>query len=361
LGIGKYILILFTILVLYLVAWPVPINPVSWTPPLAPELQGKYAINDYLSSVKIINTGESYGPEDVDVDQQGIIYGGFDDGKIIRFRSNGDIIGVFADTKGRPLGLDFDYAGNLIVADAKKGLLSIDKNGSIITLVTEINGTPLGFTDDVDVGPDGMIYFTDASEKFSVIDFPTSMSASRADLWEHRPYGKIIQYNPYTKESTLLLDNLYFANGIAVSNDGQFLLFNETYDFSVSKYWLLGPKAGTREKIYTNTPGFPDGISAGENSIFWVAMFTPRNAAADALAPRPFIRKVVYRLPLFIQPAPVRHGFILGIDSNGNVIYNLQDSSPNSYSPITSVEEKNGVLYLGSLDYPGIGYIKHPG
>jgi len=90
-------------------------------------------------------------------------------------------------------------------------------------------------------------------------------------------------------------------------------------------------------------------------------MFTPRNAAADALAPRPFIRKVVYRLPLFIQPAPVRHGFILGIDSNGNVIYNLQDSSPNSYSPITSVEEKNGVLYLGSLDYPGIGYIKHPG
>ena len=107
-GIGKYILILFTILVLYLVAWPVPINPVSWTPPLAPELQGKYAINDYLSSVKIINTGESYGPEDVDVDQQGIIYGGFDDGKIIRFRSNGDILGVFADTEGRPLGLDFD-------------------------------------------------------------------------------------------------------------------------------------------------------------------------------------------------------------------------------------------------------------
>ena len=89
-------------------------------------------------------------------------------------------------------------------------------------------------------------------------------------------------------------------------------------------------------------------------------MFTPRNAAADALAPKPFIRKIVYRLPLFIQPAPVRHGFILGIDSNGNVIYNLQDPSPNSFSPITSVEEENGVLYLGSLDYPGIASIKRP-
>ena len=89
-------------------------------------------------------------------------------------------------------------------------------------------------------------------------------------------------------------------------------------------------------------------------------MFTPRNAAADALAPKPFIRKIVYRLPLFIQPAPVRHGFILGIDSNGNVIYNLQDPSPNSFSPITSVEENNGVLYFGSLNYPGIASIKRP-
>ena len=358
--IGKYLLVLFIILILYLVAWPIPIDPVAWTPPPAPELKGKYAINDYLSSVNIIRTEESFGPEDVDMDEQGRIYGGFEDGKIIRFSPKGESMGVFADTKGRPLGLDFDNSGNLIVADAKKGLLSIDKNGNIKILASEINGVPLGFTDDVDVGPDNMIYFTEASEKFSVLNYPTSMSASRADLWEHRPYGKIIRYNPSTKESTLLLDSLYFANGIAVSNDGQFLLFNETYDFSVSKYWLMGPKSGIREKIYTNTPGFPDGISTGTNGVFWVAMFTPRNAEADALAPTPFIRKIVYRLPLFIQPAPVRHGFILGIDSEGNVKYNLQDPSPNSYSPITSVEEENGVLYLGSLDYSGIAYIKHP-
>ena len=356
----RYVLILFLILVLYLIAWPIPINPISWTPLPAPELKEKYAINDYLSSVKIIETEESFGPEDIDMDEQGRIYGGFEDGKIIRFSSKGENMEVFADTKGRPLGLDFDNSGNLIVADAKKGLLSIDKKGNIKILVTEINGVPLGFTDDVDVGPDNMIYFTDASEKFRVNNFPTSMSASRADLWEHQPYGKIIRYNPSTKKSILLLDSLYFANGIAVSNDGQFLLFNETYDFSVSKYWLEGPKSGIREKIFTNTPGFPDGISTGTNDIFWVAMFTPRNAAADALAPKPFMRKVVYRLPLFIQPAPVRHGFVLGIDSEGNVIYNLQDPSKKSYSPITSVEEENGLLYLGSLDYPGIGYINRP-
>ena len=350
---SKYILALFLVLFLYLVGWPVPIDPIAWTPPSAPNLKGEYAVNDYLASSKIIHTNGSIGPEDVDVDEDGILYGGFLDGKIIRFDSDGNSLGVFADTKGRPLGLDFDNTGNLIVADALKGLLSVDKNGNITTLATEIDGIPLNFTDDVDVGPDNMIYFTDASEKFNVHNY-------RGDLWEHRPHGKLIKYNPSTEQLTLLLDNLYFANGVAVSDNGEFLIFNETYDYSISKYWLVGPKSGSREKIFTNVPGFPDGISTGSNGVFWVAMFTPRNAAADALAPKPFLRKIVYRLPLFIQPAPVRYGFILGIDSNGNVIYNFQDPSPNSFSPITSVEEENGVLYLGSLDYPGIASIKRP-
>ena len=349
----RYVLGLIFLMVIYLIAWPVSIDPVAWDPPLAPALEGKYAVNNYLAAVNIIHTNEANGPEDVDVDNEGRIYGGFLDGRIIRFSPNGENLGVFANTKGRPLGLDFDNEGNLIIADAIKGLLSVDKNGAIKILATEIEGTPLKFTDDVDVGPDNMIYFSDASEKFGVQEY-------RSDLWEHRPHGKIIRYDPSSKNLTLLLDGLYFANGVAVSPDGQFLLFNETYDYSVSKYWLQGPKTGTREKIFTNTPGFPDGISTGSNGIFWIGMYTLRNADADALSPKPFLRKIVFRLPLFMQPAPVRHGFVLGIDGNGNVIHNLQDPDLESYSPITSVEEENGVLYLGSLIYPGLARIKRP-
>jgi sugar lactone lactonase YvrE len=241
----------------------------------------------------------------------------------------------------------------LIIADAVRGLLSVNKDGLIRTLATEIDGIPFGFTDDVDIGPDGMIYFSDASEKFGIHDY-------RADLFEHRPHGKILSYDPVSEKLTLLLDGLYFANGVAVDPNGQFLLFNETYDYSVSKYWLQGPKTGSREKIFTNMPGFPDGISTGSKGIFWLAMYTPRNADADALAPKPFLRKIVFRLPLFMQPAPGRHGFVLGIDGNGNVIHNLQDPDLESYSPITSVEEENGVLYLGSLIYPGLARIKRP-
>ena len=344
---------LIFLMVLYLIAWPVPIDPVTWQPPPAPALEGQYAVNDYLAAVEIIGKDDSIGPEDVDVDDEGRIYGAYEDGRIIRHSASGENLGVFADTKGRPLGLDFDSAGNLIIADAVRGLLSVNKDGLIRTLATEIDGIPFGFTDDVDIGPDGMIYFSDASEKFGIHDY-------RADLFEHRPHGKILSYDPVSEKLTLLLDGLYFANGVAVDPNGQFLLFNETYDYSVSKYWLQGPKTGSREKIFTNMPGFPDGISTGSKGIFWIAMYTPRNADADALAPKPFLRKIVFRLPLFMQPAPVRHGFVLGIDGNGNVIHNLQDPDLESYSPITSVEEENGVLYLGSLIYPGLARIKRP-
>ena len=344
---------LIFLMVLYLIAWPVPIDPVTWQPPPAPALEGQYAVNDYLAAVEIIGKDDSIGPEDVDVDDEGRIYGAYEDGRIIRYSASGENLGVFADTKGRPLGLDFDSAGNLIIADAVRGLLSVNKDGLIRTLATEIDGIPFGFTDDVDIGPDGMIYFSDASEKFGIHDY-------RADLFEHRPHGKILSYDPVSEKLTLLLDGLYFANGVAVDPNGQFLLFNETYDYSVSKYWLQGPKTGSREKIFTNMPGFPDGISTGSKGIFWLAMYTPRNADADALAPKPFLRKIVFRLPLFMQPAPGRHGFVLGIDGNGNVIHNLQDPDLESYSPITSVEEENGVLYLGSLIYPGLARIKRP-
>ena len=61
-----------------------------------------------------------------------------------------------------------------------------------------------------------------------------------------------------------------------------------------------------------------------------------------------------------MQPAPDRHGFVLGVDGTGNIIYNLQHPDPDSFSPITSVEEKNGILYLGSLTYPGLARISAP-
>jgi hypothetical protein len=45
---------------------------------------------------------------------------------------------------------------------------------------------------------------------------------------------------------------------------------------------------------------------------------------------------------------------------NGRVIHNLQEPSGNSYALITSVQEHEGMLYLGSLKEDALGRLPAP-
>ena len=337
----------------YLLLWPVGADPAVWTSQPAPAMKGKFEPNEYLAYTEILGLNDGIGPEDIAVDEAGNMYAGYEDGRIVLYDVYGKNQGVFVNTNGRPLGLDFDANNNLIIADANKGLLSADPNGNLKSLTTEVHGIPFAFTDDVDIGPDGIIYFTDASSKYNIDNY-------RLDLMEHRPWGRLLSYSPKSGITGSLLGGLYFANGVAVSPDGNYVLVNETSNYQVRKYWLKGQQAGQSEIIINNLPGFPDGISSNGKGIYWIAIPALRKSIVDYCADKPFLRKIILRLPEWLQPSPDRHGFILGIDGNGKVIHNLQYPSPDSFSPITSVEEKGGILYLGSLTYPGFARISAP-
>lgn len=255
---------------------------------------------------------------------------------------------VFANTQGRPLGLAFDRDGNLIVADALRGLLSINKSGDVKLLADEADGAKFGCLNDLDVGADGTIYFTEASYKFP-------MSQHVSDLLEHQPNGRLLAWDPKTQKPRTLLRNIYFANGVAVSPDQSFVLVAETGMYRVRRLWLTGPKAGQSDVFIDNLPGFPDGISSNGKDKFWLALVTPRQALFDRLLPRPFLRKVVYRLPKALQPAPQRYSFVLGIDTQGHVVENLQNGSSGCYAQIANVVERNDTLYFGSIGEDTIG------
>ncbi len=49
--------------------------------------------------------------------------------------------------------------------------------------------------------------------------------------------------------------------------------------------------------LLDNLPGYPDNLMRGRDGRIWVGLFKPRNPAADSLARRPFMRKVLLRLP----------------------------------------------------------------
>ena len=349
----RVVIVLIVILLAYLLAWPVPINPAAWTPPAAPELTGVYAQNSELAGIQRLSI-EGDKPEDVAFDAQDRIYCGADDGRIFRFQPDGTRPEVFAQTKGRPLGLMFDREGNLIVADAMVGLMSIAPDGKGTVLSTAAEGVSFRCTNDLDIAADGTIYFTDATSKFPLTQL-------KADLLEHQPNGRFLAYDPRTKQTKVLLRDLYFANGVAVSPDQSFVLVNDTGAYRVRRYWLKGEKQGQADIFIDNLPGFPDGISSNGRDTFWLALVNRRDKALDALQPHPFLKKVVWRLPNFLQPNIKRYAFALGLDLNGKVVRNMQDPSPQCFTQIANVVEHKGALYFGSIGERAIGRMPVPG
>ena len=138
------------------------------------------------------------------------------------------------------------------------------------------------------------------------------------------------------------------------------MLVNETTRYRVLRYWINGPRSGSFEVFVENLPGFPDGISSNGEGVFWLALISPRNSLLDKLAPSPFLRRVIARLPDFLQPAPERHAFVLGLDEDGRIVHNLQNPSGRPFALITSVEQVGRLLYLGSLEEPALARIAAP-
>ena len=343
----KYLLLGLMLFIAGFLLYPAPIDSAPWNPPMAPEMKGQYAVNEILKQSKLLALGDIYGPEDVAIDSIGRVYGGTQDGLIKRVLLDGSVE-TWVNTGGRPLGLHFDSKQNLIVCDAFKGLLSISPDASIEVLVDSVDGVPLVFTDDVDIASDGKIYFTDASSKWDQHHY-------MLDLLEYKPWARFMVYDPTTKITKVLLDKLYFANGVALSKDEDFVLINETWNYRILRYWLKGEKAGSHDVFIDNLPGFPDGVSSNRKGRFWVALPTPRLPKVDSMHPKPWLKNISSKLPDFMKPKPIEYGFVLGFNEQAEVIFNLQDSDGSHLKEITSVQEHDGFLYLGSLHNDRIG------
>ena len=132
-------------------------------------------------------------PEDIVFDAAGRLYAGVEDGRIWRWPATYPESGsaeLFADTHGRPLGLEIDPRdGSLIVCDAYRGLLKADETGHVTVLADTYAGRRLKFTNNAAVAADGTVYFSDSSTRFHIERY-------KQDLLEHRPNGRVFRYRP---------------------------------------------------------------------------------------------------------------------------------------------------------------------
>ncbi|WP_324730777.1 SMP-30/gluconolactonase/LRE family protein [Pseudomonas paeninsulae] len=344
------LVLLIAAMAIYLAVTPSPIDPLAWEAPPALAMIGVLEPNDTLMKAELLGRGQLHGPEDTAVDAQGRVYAGLHDGRIVRIEADGSVA-TFVDTRGRPLGMDFDATGNLIVADAYKGLLSIDPQGQIKVLTTEAEGVPFKFTDDLDIASNGTIYFSDASSRFEQPDY-------LLDLLEARPHGRLLSYNPHSGETRVLLNDLYFANGVALSANEDFVLVNETYRYRITRYWLKGEQAGTHDVFIDNLPGLPDNLQGDRAGTFWVALPTPRKADADFLHRHPWLKTQLAKLPRALWPKAIPYGLAIAINEQGEIIRSLHDTSGSHLRMVTSVKPVGDYLYFGSLDNDRIGRLK---
>lgn len=335
-----------------LAAWRSPLHSLAWTAGEIPEWKGPYQTNEALKQVEEINLQGGKGPEDVAFDATGKLYTGTEDGQILRvtFDKKGPtVVEPFSDTKGRPLGLAFDGSGNLLVADAVQGLIQVDRHGKLQTLVNTYDNKPLLFADAVTVARNGLVYFTDVSTEFTL---PDTVLA----VLNQKPDGRLFMYDPNTEKATIEADGLYFPNGVALSQNEDFLVVAETSRYRLMKHWLKGPKKGQTEVFLDNLPGMPDGVSANGEGKFWVALVAPRDPQLESLLlPHPMLKNLVGLLPRFLYPKSPPFAMVIGVDESGKVVSNLQDQKGTFVRRVTSAREHQGQLFIGNLQGHAVG------
>ena len=347
----RILLILVLVGLGYLLLWPVPVDPVAYEPPKDRGFVGEFAENAALDATEIVTLPDGeIGPEDLAVLPDGRIFTTSLSG--VLYQIDGAEPVEVDRLGGRPLGLKAGPDGALYIADSFRGIMRWSGPGSLESVVSEIDGAPVIYANQLDVARDGTIYFSNSSDRFDPETMGGTKPTSVLTIWEQSDTGYVARATPDGRVEKVATGFVY-TNGVALSPDEDFLLINETGRARVHRLWLTGPKAGEREVFLDNLPGYPDNLERQEDGTFWLAFASPR-VPAEALMPYPFLRKVIWRLGSAVRPAPIERGMVIQFDTEGTILRTLQD--PKGRLGITTGARVVGdQFYVMTLDSPGFG------
>lgn len=172
-----------------------------------------------------------------------------------------------------------------------------------------------------------------------------------------------MKYDPQSQQVIVLLENLSFPNGVALSEDGSYLILAETTYCRILRYWLKTSKAGTVE-TFAQLPGFPDNIKRSPRGGYWVAIHTRRRMITEWIISNPWIGNGLLKLPIDIMKAYAvfskytGSGLAVRLSEDGDVLETLEDKIGNRFRSLSEVQEKDGVLWMGSIAMPFVGMYK---
>ena len=317
-----------------------------------------------LKAAEILVAGQVDGPEDVLLDADGNIYCGSRGGYLYRIAAPDHAKAeVLAKIGGRPLGLALDREGRIVACVAGMGLVRVTMDGKVELLTDQTerslfsvqDDTTIRMADDLDIAPDGTIYFTDATKRYDIENWGL-------DLLEGRPNGRLLSYDPATRRTRTVCDNLRFPNGVCLTHDGRHLLVASTWACSILIFDLARLSDGPRV-FASGLPGYPDNVNRASDGGYWVALAGMRNPVFDQAMRHPGLRR---RMTKRVPPTNwlfgnLNIGGVLKIDGSGKVADALWDVPDGPLYMITSMREHEGSLYLGGVTNDKIGRLRLAG
>lgn len=331
-------------------------------PECSHETSGPWQLNNKLRDVELIGVGQVEAPEDVILDAEDNLYCGSRHGDIVKFYApDYTRMEIFAHIGGQPLGLAFDRDNNLNVCVGGMGLYRVRPDRTVERVTDETNrswssindDSRLRLADDLDIADDGRIFFSEATTRYEMHEWPV-------DGLEARGNGRIVCYDPRNGSTKTLLRGLRFPNGICIASDKQSILFAETWGNCIKRYWFDGPRKGEVKTVIDNLPGYPDNINLASDGHYWLALVGMRSPAYDLALRMPgFRRRMAKRVPLDEWLFPnINTGCVLKFSEDGQIIETLWDLGGVNHPMITSMREHKGYLYLGGILNNRIGKYK---
>ncbi|WP_134738947.1 SMP-30/gluconolactonase/LRE family protein [Nocardioides sp. 503] len=298
------------------------------------------------------------GAEDVVVatsgPDEGAVFTGTGDGAILRVSHDGQKVDRVAHTGGRPLGIELDLDGRLVVCDAHRGLLRVDPASGAVEAVTDsVRGTRMVFCNNAAVASDGTVWFSDSSTRYGVERW-------KDDFVQNTRTGRLLRLST-DGTVEVVLDGLAFANGVALSAAEDFVCVAETGARTVVRRWLTGNRAGMRDLLCSGLPGYPDNIARGSDGLIWVTIASPVDPLVERLQSGPMaLRRMVTKIPERLQPKPQQTVRVQAYDDAGTLVHDV-DVQPGehgtAYHMVTGVREHDGRVWMGSLHEPAVAVL----
>jgi len=226
--------------------------------PLLPVEAGRILF-DGFSSNPILDHAEGLDLDPID----GSLWCGGEAGQLYRIDLNTHAIELIDQNPGGfTLGVKFSSGRTVIWLDAVKrqvrSLAVGDKSGVHILVDGHVDGHALVYPNALDITVDGTIYFSDS------------------DGTSDRAGGGIYRITPDGHATCWSPGPFHFANGVAISPDGQWLYVAESASRTVCRVKILNDgSAGKIERIWSLGNKVPDGITIGPDNGIYVACYYP--------------------------------------------------------------------------------------